>query len=239
MFSKMSFKCGSSGVILRSIGLCTRPKRGVTFMNSAKTNGAAVAGLVGQFCSVRSNGVHCSKVGVGGVGGTSLQRSLKVMLRSARLFANAIGSGVHFKGLSTASRRVITTTGLTGTSKFVHELPRKCSAIVAKSKTGLDRKRQRLLTVTHTTMTSPPMLVLSRTADSVSAHARHVVRRDVSQLVRNHAAFIVTRQLSAMHGSSYVVILRRKEVVRENARSRLVRRGNGCCRLCAKGTVST
>lgn len=223
--------------MLRSISLFTAPNRGVTFINAAKTKGAAVAGLVGHFCSVTSNGVECSNVGVGGVGGTSLHRSLNVILRSARLFATAIVRGVHCNGLSTASSRMCTTTHLTGTSAFVHRLPSNCGAMLANSNTGLDRNRHRLLTVTHTTVTSPPILVLSRTADSVSAHARHVIRSNVSGLVRNHAAFIVTRELSAIEGDSYVVILRRKHVVREKDRSRLVSGGKGCCRLCAKGAT--
>lgn len=204
-------------------------------MNSANTKGAAVAGLVGHFCSVRRNGVHCSKVGVAGVGGSSLEHSLKVMLRSARLFAKAVGRGVHCNGLSTASRRMCRTTELTRTSRFVGVLPGKCSAVLDKSNRRLSRKRHRLLSVTETTMTGPPMLVLSRTASDVSAHARDVMRGNVSGLVGNHAMFIVTRQLSAVEGDSTVVMLSRKGVVRENSRRSLVGLGKACCRLCANG----
>lgn len=233
IFRGIYFDCSNGGAILSSVSLCTGPNRGVTFINSANTNGAAVAGLLGHFCRVRGKGVHCSKVGVRGVYGNSLHSSLSVILRSARLFANAVRSGVHCNGLSTARRRIMGTTGLTGTSSFVAELPSNCSAIVANSNTGLDRKRERLVTVTETTITSPPILILSRTADSVSAHARRLVRGNVSGLVGNEAAFIVTRHLSAMHGTSTVVILRRNGVVRHNDRSSLVGRRKGCCRLCA------
>ncbi len=229
----ISFNCARSGAMLRGMSICTRPNRGITFMNTANTNGAAVAGLVGHFCSVTSNGVECSNVGVGGVGGTSLHHSLNVILRRAGLFANAIVSGVHCNELSTASRRYVSTTHLTNTSSFVTELPRNCSAVLAGGNSGLSRKRHRLVTVTHTTITSPPIVVLSRTASSVSAQARTVMRGNVSGLVRNEAMFIVTRHLSAIGGSSIVVILSRNEVVRHNSRRGLVRRGNICCRLCA------
>ncbi len=229
----ISFNCIRNGSILRSMDICTGPKRGITFMNTANTNGAAVAGLVGHFCSVTSNGVHCSNVGVGGVGGSSLEHSLNVILRRAGLFANAIVRGVHCNQLSTASSRYVRTTHLSNTSSFVAHLPGNCRARLSGGNSGLSRNRHRLVTVTHTTITSPPIVVLSRTASDVSAHARTVMRGNVSDLVRNEAIFIVTRELSAIGGSSIVVILSGNEVVRHKDRDRLVTRGKRCCDLCA------
>ncbi len=233
ILGSMAFNCIPRGAILGGVDLCTGPNRGVTFINSANTNGAAVAGLVGHFCSISRNRVLVSNIGVGGCSESCLERRVTIILRSARLFANAIVRGVHCNELSTASRRMVTTTGATSTRSFVVQLTSNCSAILRLSNTGLSRNRERLLGVTETTVSGTPVLVLSRTASDISAHARQRVRRNVSELVGGHAAFIVTRQLSAMEGTGTVVILRRNRVVRHNSRSSLLTVGNECCRLCA------
>lgn len=225
------FNCHPRGAVLGKISLRTPTKGGVTLMNTAKTKGAAVLGLLPHFFSVRSKRVAVSGRPVSQVRHGDLHHSVTVILRSARLFANAMQRGVHFKHLDTASSRMITTTHLATTRSFVGHLPRKCSALLRGSKTGLDRKRQRLLGVTHTTITSPTVLLLSRTADGVSAHDRVLVRQKLSRLVRKHADLVVTRHLSAVHGTSAVLMLRRKRVVRRNDRRRLLTLGKGCCSL--------
>lgn len=81
-------------------------------------------------------------------------------------------------------------------------------------------------------MYEPPVLVLSRTASSVSAEARVGVRRTFTGLVRKEAAFVITRHLSAVHRTSIVLMVGSKGVVRRKGRRMLVGGRNFCRRLC-------
>lgn len=140
--------------------------------------------------------------------------------------------GLTVNGPSTAHSRVVTTTGRTRSRSFVGHLPGKCSAFVNTSNNGLSRNRGRLLYVAELVLISPPVLVLSRTASDVSAQARVGVRHTFRRLVRNGATFVITRELSAVGGTSLVLIVGGNSIVRGNARRSLVTSGNFCCGLC-------
>lgn len=104
--------------------------------------------------------------------------------------------------------------------------------MVDRSNNGLDRKRGRLLYVTETVLAGPSVLVLSRTASSVSALARVHIRGTFTGVVGNGADFIITRELSAVGRDSIVLIVGSNGVVRRNARRRLLTGSKFCGGLC-------
>lgn len=229
----MSFNCIPKRHILGRGDFVTRPNRAVNLYNPAKTKGDAVVGLLAHCCSVSTKTVLVSNRGVLSIRRSDLHRRINVILRRPFLFSSAILGGLHCTHLRTDRTSYVRTTGRTGTRSFVLHLPRNCSALLARQNDGLDRNRHRLLAVTHVVITGPHLIVLSRTADGISAHARTGVRRTLGHLVTKHADFIVTRHLDAVHRTSGVLILGTKTLIRRNARSRLLSLHKLCCSLCA------
>lgn len=230
----MIFHCRPSNHgVLGLISLRIRPNDAITLINPANTNGAAVVGLLSHFCSITRNSIAVSNRSIHSIALRSLHQRVNIVLRSAFVFSNGIHRGVHCNGLSTASTRVRTTTGTIRTRRFVVSLPGKCSAIIRRHNSALSTNRHRLVTFTHILLTSPHVLVLSRTASGVSAHARRTLRTKLGRLLGKHADFVVTRQLSAVRGTSVVYCVSRKRVVRRNGRTRLLTGHNTCCHLCS------
>lgn len=145
------------------------------------------------------------------------------MFRSIALFGASITRGVHLNGGNTASRRILITTGLTGYSRFIRGLTGNCSARVNRGNYGLSNNRHREVSVTHTFLGGTPVVLLSRTATSLSIRGRALVRATLSGLVRGGAMVIVTREVEAIRGTSGVMILSSKGVTRYSAPSGLVR----------------
>lgn len=229
-FRRISFTCRSGG-ILRSISVTFPEGALATLINPSKDKGDAIVGLYTQFCSPRRKHILFSNIPVGSVRPRDLVDHVSVIFRSICLFRSAVHSGVHFKGPNTASRRVVTTTRGTYYRSFVVHLPRKCSAVINRNNYALSNNRGRHVSVTHTVLGSTPVVLLSRTATSLSPRGRIRIRGTVSALVGKHAIVIVTRGLGAVVGTSQVIILRSKQMGRRNARSRLVQRRKLCTHL--------
>lgn len=214
--------------MLGSVGLIVPGKGAVTLIKRDNDKGDAVLSLVPHCCSMRRNRILVSNVGIGSLTMRSLHRLVNGMGRRTVLFGTDFGSGVHFNGASTASRSVTGTTGVTGTCRFVAGSRRNFSAKVNSHNNELSKNRHRHIDVTHTVLGGPPVLVLSRTASTLSARDRHLIRSTLRGLVGAHAAITMTRQLDAVGRTSRVYMLRRNEVIRHNARRRLVA-GSKCC----------
>ncbi len=232
-FGSIAFGCISrASSVLSRLSLRVPTNGGVTLINRSNNNGAAVYSLVPHFCRVLSNSLAVSNISVHSVGLGSLHSRVNIIRRSICLFSNDIHRGVRCKGPKTDSRRVVGTTGVTNTSRFVDALPSNCSACINRHNIGLSNKRGRHVDVTHIFLGGPPVLLLSRTADTLSGRDRHLIRGSLRHLSGNHAALAVTRHLAAVGGTGGVVIFKGGNVVRANARSRLLTGGKACTRLC-------
>lgn len=203
----------------------------MTLINRSKSKGDALISLLPHFCSISGKDVAVSKASIHSTALCSLHDLVKGIGRRTVLFGSAFFGGVSFKIRKTALRRIRRTTHVTGTRSFVVTDRSKCSAGVNSHNNGLSNKRHRHVDVTHTVLGGPPVLVLSRTASTLSARSRHLIRRTLRGLVHGHAAVIVTRQLSAVHGTSRVYIVRRKRVIRHKQRRRLVTLSKCCGEL--------
>lgn len=230
-FGSLSFDCSNGHRILGRIGLVIPGKRAVTLINRSNSNGSALISLLPHCRSIRLNRVAVSNIGVGGFHVRSLHTLVKGIGRRTVLFGSAFFGGVTFNIRGTAVRRIIRTTGVTGTRSFVVRARLNCRAGVNSHNNGLSNKRHRHVDVTHTVLGGPPVLVLSRTASTLSARDRQLIRRTLRQLVGAHAAVTVTRHLSAVGGTSRVYMLCRNRVIRHNGRRRLLRGGNCCGEL--------
>lgn len=78
------------------------------------------------------------------------------------------------------------------------------------------------MSVTHTFLGGTPVVLLSRTATSLSMRGRALVRATLSELVGDGAILIVTREVEAIRGTSGVVMLSGNAITRTNGPGRLV-----------------
>lgn len=221
-FVTISFNCAPRRPILRSVALTVPGKGAVTLINTSKTNGSALTSLVTQFCSPARKGVLLSKLSLQRFSVDSMHREVTVIDRRAFVFGAAMHGGVTCKLDRIESRRICRTTHLTGTLRFVRSLPRGLRAILNSHKIELSNKRHRQVTVTETLLEGPRVLVLSRTADTLSSMSRQLVRRSLRGLSLNEAIVAVTRHLSAVERTSGIMMVRRKGVIRRNACERLL-----------------
>ncbi len=229
----MAFGCGRSDTsgVLSGVRLAVPGNGVVTMIKPSNTNGAALISLLPHCCSAASKNVCVSKIGVGSCCPGSLVDLVKIIARRTVLFGSAVGGGVAFNVRGIPVRSIVHTTGVTGTRSFVRRARRNCRAGVKSHKNGLSKKRHRHVTVTHTMLGGPPVLVLSRTASTLSARDRELIRSRLAGLVGGHASVIVTRHLSAVRRTSRVVIVHTNGVRRHNARGRLSASNKLCSRL--------
>lgn len=178
-----------------------------------------------------SNDVAVNNMSIHSVTRSSLVHRIDFIFRSVFLFGRDVLSGVHVNGPSTDRRRIVTTTGTTRYRRFVSGLPNKCRAIINSGNVRLSNNRHRQVTVTQTVVGGSPVVILSRTATFDSPRGRCLVRGTFRGLVRNGAIVVVTRHLSAVHGTSGVVIVRGKRLVRRKGRSRLISTNKHCTRV--------
>lgn len=82
-FGGISFSCGGGGPFVRKLGVETSDNGAVTVMKPANYNGAALVGLLVEFCSIANNRVSVSGMGVTSIAHSSLHSKFKVILRSA------------------------------------------------------------------------------------------------------------------------------------------------------------
>lgn len=227
-FGGMDFDCMRKHPILGRVGLAIPGKGAVTLINRSNSKGSALISLMPHCRSMSRNTLLVSNGGIGSMSVRDLHSLVNGMGRRTVLFGSAFCGGVAFNMRGTAVRRMVRTTGVTGTRSFVVRARGKCSAVVNSHKKHLSNNRHRHIDVTHTVLGGPPVLVLSRTASTLSARSRHLIRRTLRHLVGSHAAVTVTRELDAVGGTSRVYMLCRNSVMREKARSRLVTLGK-CC----------
>lgn len=211
------------GRILRSVALITGTKRGATLINRSNSNGDALTGLLVRCCSPRGKDVSVNKRGLYSVDLRTLGDHVSCITRSRCLFGASLLRGVHLKHLSTASRRMVRTTGGTRYVRFLRGLPRNVRSVTNSTKGVLSKKRHRQVSLTQTVLGSTPVMILSRTATCTSPRGRRGVRTTVTRLIGKGALMIVTRGLPTVVGTSRVYIVSRKGVITAKGRRRLVR----------------
>lgn len=225
----ISFSCpNASGPILGGVGLAVRPCRGVTLINCGNTNGAALAGLLLELCSIDDNRVLVNKGDVGSRSLRSRHDEFTTIFRSFRLFTTALNRGIT---LSDRVSRPDTIGTLRGTN-FSGGLRGKVGAPLlhrfSRGKVVLSNNRTRGTTVTETFCGRYPCIVVSRPSTGLSPVTRCGLGLTVRGTTGGGAIIFVSRELSAAIKTSGVCIVRGNRVTRDNARTRLVRTNNGC-----------
>lgn len=204
----------SRGMVLSGLGLCVHRGRFLALLNPDKYKGAALLHVLNNFRAPSSNGVVFSKEGVGDL--PPGHHRLGAMFRGCTLFSRvSVTRGVTFKlGVGNGSGNCVhsgvrCTLGLIGL--------RKCKS---HSPSSLDNNRRRQVTVTHTVMGRPGILLLSRPLNTLSLGLHRSVRCRLVQLGgRLKVAFIcmARSRRRTLAVSSAVIIVGRKCVRRVNA----------------------
>ncbi len=112
--------------------------------------------------------------------------------------------------------------------------PRNCRAGVRRNNAGISNKRGRHLYVTHTLLGGPGVLVLSSSADTISAGASTGVETNFGRFVPRAAGVVVTREVDSIVSTSVVVVVSGNGVSTAKARDRLVRDDRVCHRVCRR-----
>lgn len=222
-FGRMSFHCpNTSRSILRSVAFATGPNRAATVVKDAKDNGSALMGLVPHFCSIASNSVALSKISVHRMGRRRLQRGLKCIPRGKILFSKSVTSGVVFNGSRKDSSRVVRTTRVTRTARFVSAGPRGCGDPVSRKNSGMSNKRGRELSVTETVTGRPRMFVFSSDFSTLSCGASMALHHTLTRGADKDAILVITREVDAVLRTRRVVMLSRNGITNGKARTRLL-----------------
>lgn len=232
---RLDFACPSNaGPILSSIDVRIGRNRVLNVLKHAKDKGSSLTSLLLEICSYRGNVVLLSKHPVASCPLTILRHSVSCIPRRGFLFSSALRRGVTFNLRSevTSGPTVLSTMGRTTGSTYVRSgvvnFPSRCGAVIKRHKIALSKNRGRQDSVTETLLGSSTVLVLSSSLSTISASARRRVLRGLVRAERNGAAVIVTREVSALRGTSRITILSSKGLARCNAPRRLLRLNNFC-----------
>lgn len=170
-FGSVAFGCSHS-LVLSGASLGVGGNSFITVANVSNVNGDALLGLLLNIFHIGNNGVRLTLRGNALPISGRAEGLFSCIPRNGVLLSNAVESGLAFVGRGTARDRVSRTIHVSYTSRFVGRLPRNLRAIVNRGKVKLSRKRIRELTVTHSVLSSSPVLLLSRTASTLSRGAR-------------------------------------------------------------------
>lgn len=215
--------CSNGGSTLSSVALGVNTYRAMTFINPSNNNGSALTYLATEFFSPRGNGMVVNKASVHSVSGGRLVGAISFIFRGDHLVGTSVLRGMGLNGPGTSGRSMVGTLGTTRYASVVRGFPSKISAMVNSGKICLSNNRTRHVTVTETVLGSSPVIVLSRTATFTSPSGRIGIRTTVHRLSGNGAMVVVTRELSAITGTSGVFILSSNGLTRRNGFSRLHR----------------
>ncbi len=196
----VGFSCSSSGMLGKyDFGVSHYDV--ATVLNSDNTKGDAVFGLLLDLCSLRSNDVALGNdVPIS----PSMEKVFSCIPRKGVVISNAVERGVTVTFPGTGRRMVRGTTTTTRVLSCVRDLPRNFSAILSRENTNLSRNRLREVTVTETLIDSTPVLLLSRTASTLSGPARTGILHGVGTL-RSGAMVLIARHASGLGLYSGVV----------------------------------
>lgn len=225
-FGGMDCDCSNRAGTVSSMSLRVGPGRAITFIKPSNNNGAALTGLVAEFFSTRDNRILINKIGIGGVRGRRLGGAISCIFRGDGLVGTDVHSGILLKGPGTDVRRIVSTLRGTRYLSVVSGFSGNVRAIVKDGNMCLSNNRAREVTVTETVLGGSPVIVLSRTATFTSPSGRIGVRGTLSRLSGSGAIVVVTRELSAIGGTSYVFMLRGNGLIRRKDTGRLGSGGN-------------
>lgn len=95
MFGSMAFRCdGTNTPDLSRVDFSMGGKRAMNVVNNAKDKGAALMGLVSEFCSTDGKAILLSNRGVRGCAEDSLHSEVNIIPRGTTLFGNSVQSGL-------------------------------------------------------------------------------------------------------------------------------------------------
>lgn len=160
-------RCSGNRTTLGKISIGVRHKRFMFVINSDKSNGSALVGLVVGRLGPARNAVVIGNRGLGHVGRegvTGCEEKLKIMFRSFHLLgSHDVCRGVTFT-LHIARAPAHMVGGGMPTTLSLIKLTRGCGSFPGR----LSNKRRRHMTVTETVMGRPTVLLTSRPAKGLS-----------------------------------------------------------------------
>lgn len=194
-------------ITLRGIGLAIGGKRFLDVVKPSNYNGSALLGVVKLLSTPASNAIRVTKVGAVGVGSGRLTRfhgrGLNFIFRSFRLVGSlGMLSGIRLPllchGIDTGRHHRTTITILRGInlSRHVHRFPAR-----------LSNNRYRHITVTHTVINGPSVVLTSRPANGLSSG----VKTRIVRLLRGlggrskHAVIVIARGRRRTHRASHAI----------------------------------
>lgn len=225
-----------------SVGLGVCGNRALNLMKRSKYNGDAFVEFLISLSAPSRNRVLCHNASVAGLGKRRLEgghRGVRVMFRSPALSFGP-GVGVH----SVIYRPLVGFGGVGGSrGSTIYEgllrVMRLPKSFTSHCPRGVDNKRHRHITVTETLTLRPRVIILSRTASTLSISIRGAMVRLVAGLrERGGVAFnFVYRSVTLIR-----LITRRMTIVCLKGLMRILPKGSlsvGTVRPCAETLVNT
>lgn len=199
----IAFNCNERGMV-RSNSIQVGGNSFAIVSKVSNVKGDAFFGLLAKILAPRGNDVDI----ISNNGGCRVSGCVHPLFtcipRKGVLVDNAVHSGVGLAGDATASSRILRTTGVDYTCSFVGRLPDNLSAILVRGNEKLSRKRVRHLTITETILSNTPIVLLSRTASTLSTRARGGLLLNLESL-GNEAYIVVSRGATTFRITSDIV----------------------------------
>lgn len=200
--------------IFDSVGYRVRGNRFIALLNPSNYNGSALLHYVTKLASISNNGVLLSNISV--IPLDPRGHKVNVIFRDCTLFPGvAIRRGItfnlHVRGIGTSSDRqhITSILGLIRLGRFTTHCPRR-----------LSNNRYRQITLTHSLIAQPHLLLLSRPLSTLSTQVHGRLHRRVHR-VRHRlnlaAVFIARSRRRTLAVSSHVFLVGRKGVMRDNS----------------------
>lgn len=193
------------GRTLCSVGLSLRQKRVIVVAKPSNSNGAALLALVKTLHSTRRNDLGILKRRLINLNGHRLIRihhGVNFVFRSRGLFTSlATSRGIRVT-IRLANRLQ---SGHRQTTRVLTQM--KLTSQISCGPTSLSKKRGRQITVTHTLIGRPRLVLTSRPATTLSGGSNHsiiaVVRRVTQR--RGYAVLVIARSGQVLSITSHVV----------------------------------
>lgn len=218
--SKLGFCCNRDRV-LQSIDVAIPGKRVIYLVNHGNINGAALLGGVVNILQPHANRVQFRKRKIGDLS-PSHHTHVKVncIPRNHRIVPQLAIQ----RGLLVNRRTLNDHNGPIGSMPTrVCRLFPILRAVLSHVKNSLDNKRRRRLTVTHTVVNHPGLLILSRPARNVRPSVVLSVRTTIGGVVRaaKVSILLMRRRLRFIHRTSCCCTVRQNAVITGNPAHRL------------------
>jgi ATP-binding cassette subfamily B protein len=224
-FRGVSFGYDPAKPVLNGVSFRAEPGQTIALVGHTGSGKSSIINLVAKFYLPTQGEILIDEHEIRTVTGSSLHRSLGIVLQQNVLFAGTVADNIRFSRPEATDNEVRAAVEELGFLDLIESLPLGLATMVGENGSRLSVGQRQLVCFARAFLPNPRLVVLDEATSAIDALTDMRLQRSLSLLLSGRTSFVVAHRLSTIRNADLILVLEKGRIVEQGAHRALLAYG--------------